>query len=590
MSSTARASEGWSLVKYSRSSPRQGSEIKTPASLTGSEDSDRTEGPGCPQAQEGEVLPDFGHTVNNRAVGALGEMCGSAPVDEDKAQGSIQPDTNVFNSMAPETVEPTQVAAEAQSSAEAPVFDNGAPPTPTHEPNASVEEMRQHIEPEHMSGGLPAVIKGFPNEDSCDRITSSQDAAHDDKSPMTPISDWTSYPRTPKSEDGEKKPDFSKVATPINTPNVGALGRGDAEIFIPILNFQSASSVVRIGEDGKKTCSVRASIGYVAVQAQDDDCQIVSVKPKRQSRSDAPVISIAKDRPEEIRNVQALHSLLRVLYHRAPIISRDDINVALIQSEDLVKKAKSSDILPAVRAHISNLLAQHGRTLFQSVALEPFRWLNLSFELQDKIIFQEAMIHAVGTIPVDFTLGSSPGMHRKVIRLVQRKVEKMGREISDVNDLLLSASFYEDGKRVSLENESSRTSWIVASFWREWVAINIGEAKTPSRHPDAPNIQSKLGMLYRALFAGGNAYLTRDECEESLRRPLLQMAGNQIDGILQWDTVKYDLALLKASAREKVQGLCKNRSQLDPAKAGLTYLTHTKVDSHELPWNDAVSS
>ncbi|KFX98846.1 hypothetical protein V490_02080 [Pseudogymnoascus sp. VKM F-3557] len=593
MSSAAGTSEEPGPMKHFGSSPNQSPEVDTLPSPTVSEESGRVADSRYPQTEEGEVLPGFRQTINNEVVEALGEMCGSVPVDDNQTQGSIQSDTNVFTSTTPETVAATEVTAEAPLNTEASVLGNGAPLTPTHEPNVSVEETGQFNKPGRMSGDMSAAMGShgrFSKGGSCDRITNSQIAARGNRYPSTPISDSTTYLMSPKSEDGDKKADLSKMATPINTPNTETLRRGCAEILIPILNFHSASSVVRIGDNGKKTYSVRASIGHIRVPAQDDDCQIISVKPKRQSRSDAPVIPIAKDRPEEIRNVQALHSLLRVLYHRAPIISRDDINVALIQSEDLVKKAKSSDILPAVRAHTSNLLARHGRTLFQSVALEPFRWLNLSFELQDKIIFREAIIHAVGTIPVDFTLGSSPGMHRKVIRLVQRKVEKMGRDISDVNVELLSASIYEDGKRASLEDESSRGSWIVARYWCEWVATNIREAKIPSRHPDEPNIQSKLGMLYRALFAGGKAYLRRDEWEEYLYHPLLQIAGNQIEDLLQWDKVKYDLALLKASAREKVQGLCKNRSQLDPAEGGFAYLTCTKVESHELPWDDAPSN
>lgn len=157
-------------------------------------------------------------------------------------------------------------------------------------------------------------------------------------------------------------------------------------------------------------------------------------------------------------------------------------------------------------------------------------------------------------------------------------------EASKVNELLILSSVYELGIRASLTEKSAFDVWILASLWREWLARNVKEAKTQRRHPDEPNIQSKLGMLYRTLSAGGDTYLSKDEVMAILL-PLRQQNGaSQIEGFLQWETAEYDLAQIKTYASTMVKTLCYNRSRLNPAEAGFTYLTCTHIGNDEFPW------
>lgn len=407
MFSGAEASES-GPVEHLEPSPTQNPEIDTPSSPAASEEPARIKVSGCAQAQEGEELSVFGHTVNNGTAEAFGKTCDSTPVNDYQSQGSIQTDINIFDSS--QTAAPTDVTIETPSSIEANVPGNEAPITPTHESEASMVEMRQFTKPKQIGDSLSLVMEGFPKEDAYDSAPSSRTATLDNKTPSTPTSDWGTSPVTPMAENERRNLCGSKMENPLNTPNTGTLVPGSVEIFIPILNFHEVSSATRSGDKGKKTSLARVNIERVLV---DDDCQIISVKPKGQSPSTTPAIPIAKCRPALIHKIEALTSLLRVAYYRVPINPKGDINLALIQSENLIEAANFYQVLPAVRAHVSYSLAQHGRSLFQSVALEPVRWLNVSIGLKDKIIFQEAMIHLVGAFPDEFTLDAFPGFLAK---------------------------------------------------------------------------------------------------------------------------------------------------------------------------------
>ncbi|KFY88443.1 hypothetical protein V500_06331 [Pseudogymnoascus sp. VKM F-4518 (FW-2643)] len=575
------------LAEHLGSSPAQDLNADMSFALGASRDSVKIEGSGCPQAKEDDEISVFGRTVDNATVEAFHGNCGSTLANDNQMKGSIQQDVKVFNSMTLVKAAATDITVEPSSITGANILGNGAPPTPTFESETSLVEMRQFTNPEQISGDISAVMDGLPKEYACDSITSSQTVALDNKTPSAPTSDWESSLATATAEIKEKTLDDSKTRTPVDTSDTGTLRRGVVETSIPILNFQRVNPAIRAGENGEKTCSARVSIDHVFVKgSQDDDCQLISVNQKSQSPPAPRVGPISKSRLIQLRKINAIASLLRVAYYKPPIVSQKDISLALIHSEHLIKAAKLYHTLPAVRSHVSHLLAQHGHSLFHSIALEPVRWLNLSINLEDKIIFQEAMIHLVGGIPDEFTSEPFSGVPDDVVKLVKRKYKEMDDEVSRVSRLLSVLSIYELGIRAGLTDKSSFDIWVLASFWREWFTTNLEAAQTRSRHPEEPTIQAKLGLLYRTIYAGGDAYLPNQEVLDVFR-PLLQDGAYQTGGFLQWDTAPFDLTLMKTYASKTVQNLCYNRSQLDPSESGFTYLTCTHIGNHEFPWVSA---
>ncbi|KFY75514.1 hypothetical protein V499_04513 [Pseudogymnoascus sp. VKM F-103] len=558
------------LAEHLGSSPTQDLDVDMSSALGASGDSAQIDCSGCPQAQEDDEISVFERAVYNGTGEASRESCGSTIAKDNQTQRSTYPDTKVVNSVTGATI-----------------LSNGAPPTPTYEPETSVVEMRQFARPEQISGDISADMEILPKEDACDSITSPRTEALDNEPPSAPTSDWESSSAAATAPNEEKKLDGSEMGASMNTPNIMTIRQGVVERFIPILNFHRANSAIWTGDKGEKAYSVGVNIEYVSVKGvQDDDCQLVSVHRKSQSAGVSPVIPIFKSCLMQQRKIHAYASLLRVAYYKPPIVSQKDISQALIQSEHLIEAAKLYQTLPAIEAHVSHLLAQHGRSLFQSVALDPVRWLNISINLKNKIIFQEAMIHLVGRIPDEFTSETFSGVPHNILRLLQRKYREMDEEISRVSRLLSAGSIYEFGIRADLTDKSSFDIWVLAGLWREWFATNFEKAKTEGRHPEEPTIQSKLGLLYRTIYAGGDAYLPKQKVLDILR-PFQKDGADQTGGFLQWDTAEFDLTLMKAYARKVVQNLCYNRSRLDPSEAGFSYLTCTHIDDIEFPWVNA---
>ncbi|OBT78526.1 hypothetical protein VF21_01053 [Pseudogymnoascus sp. 05NY08] len=576
------------LAEHLGSFATQDLDVDMSSALGASGDSVHMEGSGCSQTQEDDEISVLERTVDNGADEAYHESCGSTVANDNQTQECMQQNTEVFNSITAMKSTATKATFEPSSITEANVLNNRAPLTPTYELETYMDEMRQFTGPGKIGGIISEVMSGLPKEYACDSITSSRTEALDNGTPSSPTSDWESSSATATAQNEEKKLDGSKMGIRVNTSNIMTIRQGVSETFIPILNFHRANSAIWTGDEGEKSHSVGVNIEYVSVKgAQDDDCQLISVHRKSQSPPVSPIRPISKSRPAQQRKIHAYTSLLRAAYYRSPIVSQKDISEALIQSEDLIEAANLYQTLPAIGAHVSHSLAQHGRSLFQSVALEPVRWLNISIDLKNKIIFQEAMIHLIGQIPAEFTSEAFSGIPRNVLRLLQRKYREMDDEISRVSRSLSAGSIYELGIRADLTDKSSFDSWVLACLWREWFTTNFGEAKTEGRHPEEPTTQSKLGSLYRTIYAGGDAYLPKQQVLDILR-PLQKDGADQTGGFLQWDTAEFDLALMKTYARKTVQDLCYNRSQLDPSEAGFSYLTCTHIGDDEFPWVSAM--
>lgn len=421
-----------------------------------------------------------------------------------------------------------------------------------------------------------ATGEGFLDEVSSEAITSLRTPAHGKEIPRTqvPVSEHSLTSKREKKELG-----IPTTKTTVDATKLGPPESGTVKTLNSPLKLQGASYEARTGSKVAKTASVK--------KAQDEECRIIFSRSKIPSPPASPITPIAKYRQTQCRKIKALHSLFRMLYHEDPVISLVDMKFALYQVKDMVLAAKHYKLLPAVRAHIGHSLAQRGRRLYQAIRLEPIQWLNVSMGLENEIIFQEAVVHLVGKFPdlENFARELFSGVPEDVIDLVYRKVVEMDRKISRVNELLMASAIYESGVRAQL-NGSKKSSFdvsILIHCWREWFVRRLAEARTPASRPEDSSIQSKLGMLYRDIAAGGDTYLPEDEVLNSLRPFQLQGAA-QIEGFLQWDTAAYDLALLKDYASREVQEVCSNRSQLNPAGDGFKYLTCTQVGAHEYPW------
>ncbi|KFY99523.1 hypothetical protein V498_00674 [Pseudogymnoascus sp. VKM F-4517 (FW-2822)] len=497
----------------------------------------------------------------------------SSQFDDNHAHENSQ--LGIIRSKPKPVLEPitTTATPEAWSTPEGIFPATEAPETFTSGSGFSAVETRQCTVAEELSGDCSATREGFLDEVASEAITRPRTPAHGKEIPRTQVSG---------SENSPTSMGISTTKTTVDATELGPRDSDTAQTLNSPPRLQEGNSGRRAGSKVGKTASLK--------EAQDDECRIISSKSRIPSPPASPTTPIAKYRQIQGRKIKALHSLFRMLYDEDPMISSMDMNFALFQVKDMISVAKPYKLLPKVRAHIGHSLAQRGRRLYQAILREPIQWLKVSVDLENKIIFQEAVVHLVGKFPdVDnFARELFPGVPEDVIGLLYRKVVEIDRRIYRVNELLMTSAIYESGVRAQLNglNKTSFDVSILIHCWREWFIRRLSEARTPAFRPEEPSIQSKLGMLYRDIAAGGDTYLPEDEVMDSLR-PLQLQGTAQTEGFLQWDTAAYDLKLLKDYASGEVQEVCANTSQLNPADGGFKYLTCTQVGAHEYPWVSA---
>jgi hypothetical protein len=375
------------------------------------------------------------------------------------------------------------------------------PKTETSGSESRSADMRQFAEPEKRSYGPFMVKEGVLVEGVSESREGLQAAELDNETPITPISASGSFATTEIKETG------TTTIHSANTPNLEEPERDYTETPIRLLKPEGVNSAARTGDMVDKTSSSGVNIEPTsAKETQDDDeCQFILARSKRPPPPVVPIVPKAQYRLTHHRKIETILSLLRVVYHKDPIISHTDMELALFQTENLIAAVKFHKALEAVVAPIGCALAQSGRSLYQSIALGPVRWLNISIDLKNKIIFQEASIHLVGRIPNEYTPKAFSGIPRNVLRLLQQKYREMDEGISRVSRSLSAGSIHELEIKAGLTDKSSFDTWVLGCIWREWFATNFKEAKTEGHHPEEPTIQSKLGSLYRTIYAGGHA-------------------------------------------------------------------------------------
>lgn len=588
-STAVGATEASTLKKYSEWTLAQDPDVLPSSAPRASEELTPTKDSRPSLAQENEKLPpdSMVSTVGDRTLEACSGRYASTPFDDSEEQEIKHPCTIRLNPTTELGATIAAARAGVQPIPEATVLAADMPQTHTSGPESHSADMTQYAEPEKRCYSPSIVKEGVPNEGVSESRVSLRAAELDIDTSTTPISASRPFATTKSKETS------ATMIPSANTSNLEAPERDYTETPICLLKPQGVNPIVRTGDMVDKTSSAGVNIEPTSKETRDDDeCQFILVRSKRPSPPAVPVMPKAQHCLTQHRKIETLLSLFRIAYHKVPIISHTDMELALFQTENLIAAAKFYEALEIVVAPIHYSLAQGGHLLFHSIALEPIRWLNVSIDLRDKTIFQEAVIHLVGSFSDadNFNRKLFSGVPRNVVDLIYRKVVELDRGIFRVNEVLMSSSIYEPGIRARLDgaNKSSLDVNIAVHYWREWFIRNLAEARTRPRHLEEPNIQSKLGMLYRAISAGDN-YLLENEMMDSLRRFQLpqQESADRTEVVLQWDTAADDLTLIKAYASRMVRKICYNRSMLDPAEAGFTYLTCTSIYPGEFPWAGA---
>lgn len=311
------------------------------------------------------------------------------------------------------------------------------------------------------------------------------------------------------------------------------------------------------------------------------------------------------------------------MYQFPPVL--DSINIATAYSEckALLHLADMYDALEVVGTRVDHHLLRFGARLFKQVAKYPPSYLKLGYLARSRTIFTEALIHVIGQWPV-----AQPQLRSQidanVMELILDKVddlEEMQQRIeSKLWRLTLTTS---RGDRVTPANDF--LGWQAMSLFRQWFAEQTTPApngilkdstrpgsnsaqparassRSSSNHiasqrvpaappppPQAPQQQSSnpanTGRVYRILgSSSSSAYLAHDELKRFLKlQPDLYTREN-----LRRFEKRVDE--LKSLARDAVKPLMRNFLELDLSTfgtgAGLGYLTCTRLEEKEVPWEE----
>ncbi|KAF2193761.1 hypothetical protein K469DRAFT_712571, partial [Zopfia rhizophila CBS 207.26] len=285
-------------------------------------------------------------------------------------------------------------------------------------------------------------------------------------------------------------------------------------------------------------------------------------------------------------------NLFRVFYNYPPTLDPINIANAYVECKSLLQLADMYDALEVIGPRVDHHLLRFQGRLWKQIAKYPPSYLKLGYLARSKAIFSEALVHVVGQWPqgVNQLQGQTPDT---VMDLIEDKVCDLDELKSKIEGRLFRLTLTTSrGERVTPSN--NWLDWMAMSLFRQWLAENTTPPPAPIlKSPRAPSSRNgeppappppptfNTGRIFRLLGTGGPSYLGHDECKRFLRlnpehysRENLKRFERRIDEI-------------KNLAKDVVKPLMRNFLELDLGRegGGLPYLTCTRVDPQDFPWD-----
>jgi hypothetical protein len=284
-------------------------------------------------------------------------------------------------------------------------------------------------------------------------------------------------------------------------------------------------------------------------------------------------------------------NLFRIFYNYPPTLDTVNIANAYVECKALLQLANMYDALGVIGPRVDHHLLRFQGRLWKQIAKYPPSYLKLGYMARSKAIFAEAMVHVVGQWPQGINQLRGQ-IAVPVIELIEDKVDELDELKAKIEVKLFRLSLTTSrGERVS--PSSNWLDWIAVSLFRQWLAENTTPPPAPilksprptgSRDgaPLPPPPVFNTGRIFRLLGQGGSSYLNHDECKRFLRlnpehynRENLKRFERRVDEI-------------KNKAKDAVKPLMRNFLELDLREGGLPYLTCTRIDPQDFPWDESM--
>ncbi|KAK5121990.1 hypothetical protein LTR85_004562 [Meristemomyces frigidus] len=273
---------------------------------------------------------------------------------------------------------------------------------------------------------------------------------------------------------------------------------------------------------------------------------------------------------------------------------------ALPLLEGVVAIAERYDCVQTVGPAFKSLSSDwiSNRTLYAAVAGEPARWLALAVKLESDLVYKEAFVHMAGQHP-NFARPVDRVPEHVMASIVAQARELRIKRYEVDQQLLMTTLRVEKPARGKLGAVSGTVNqhlesriYDIVNVWRDWLTehmsyLHDGEAGSQDvtvpetalcDHPTLGAASQAecltVAGFYRLLDRGGDAYLPAEEVIQSWNQ---KMYGDE------FGTIRVNLSVLKAQAREMVGPLVRSSLQLaERERVALPYLTCVEVG--KVPW------
>jgi hypothetical protein len=351
------------------------------------------------------------------------------------------------------------------------------------------------------------------------------------------------------------------------------------------------------------------SVANLALPSQHSNQTAIHLPSSQSSYQPSHAQNPIQDIPLEQLHptLHTYNNLFLIFYNHAPHISPTNLPTAYTECKTLLTLADMYDSLAVVGPKVEHALLRFSSRLFKQIAKYPPSYLKLGYLARSRVIFAEALIHVVGQWPLalpHLRHQSFPLLPDSILDLIEDKVDELEDAKSKIEAKLFRLTLTTSrGERVTPQN--AYLDWLALSLFRQWVAesttpppapilkntSNSSSTANPNSRPTPQNSSTSSppgsnynpGRIYRLLGSSNKeAYLPHDELKKFLKiRPEEYSRENLRRFERKMDEIKN-------LARDLVKPLMRNFLELDmrtEAGGGLPYLTCTRVEDEDLPWD-----
>lgn len=336
-------------------------------------------------------------------------------------------------------------------------------------------------------------------------------------------------------------------------------------------------------------------------------------------------------------------NLFRIFYNYPPQLNSANIASAYSECKALLALADMYGALPVVGPRIDHHLLRFSSRLFKQIAKYPPSYLKLGYLARSRTIFTEAIIHVVGQWPSALPYlnpseqngGTGYDIPTTVIHLIEDLVDELEELKQKIEMKLFRLTLTTSrGERVTPSNDY--LGWLAMSLWRQWLAENTTpevrgilknaptaisaqrpgsghSAQPPPSRPTqsiprqppppyqltspisvpSPSIASSRIFRLIASPSSSEAFLSHDELKRFLK---IQPTASSTPLYTRDNVRRFERKMdeIKNVARDLVKPLTRNCLELDlrtlseagsgAGTGGLGYLTCTRVEEDDLPW------